>query len=110
MTYSPGHTSLSSCTRVLAASKVSAASTKCWLPSPCTLKIQKDRRIQTPNGDLLRGDNGTIITQNPQTERYTKHEIQSDHALIFFVAYLSRQVPHEIHQRGRTNARNCLHG
>src|SRR5258708_1180930 len=50
MPYSPGQSSPISLIRVFASSKVANASTKCRLPSPCNLKTQKGRRIQTPNG------------------------------------------------------------
>src|SRR6266404_631591 len=50
MPYAPGHTWPSSLTRDFAWSRVGNASTKCGLPSPCNLKMQKGKRIQTPNG------------------------------------------------------------
>src|SRR5713226_261737 len=58
MMYSPGHNRASSLALSLASSKVCASSTKCRLPSPSTLKMQKGKGIQTPDGDDLLG--GTV--------------------------------------------------
>src|SRR5216684_139335 len=62
MTYWPGHNFASALIRRLADSRVRAASTKRSSPSastsPSTLRMQKGRRIQTPNGGLLPG--GTV--------------------------------------------------
>src|SRR5258708_33870213 len=66
MTYSPGHNSASACARAFAASSVCAASTHCSSPSssmsPSTVRMQKGRLIQTPNGGRnTRRDSGAII-------------------------------------------------
>src|SRR5713226_1589846 len=55
ITYSPGHNFPSDWTPAFASLRVSASSTKCRLPSSRILKMQKRRRIQTPNGDDLLG-------------------------------------------------------
>src|SRR5712664_935936 len=51
ITCSPGHNFPSDWTPAFASLRVSASSTKCRLPSSRILKMQKRRRIQTPNGD-----------------------------------------------------------
>src|SRR5712664_743743 len=55
ITYSPGHNFPSDWTPAFASLRVSASSTKCRLPSSRILKMQKRRRIQTPNGDDVLG-------------------------------------------------------
>src|SRR5260370_30429826 len=56
ITYSPGHNFPRDRTPAFASLRVSASSTKCRLPSSRILKMQKRRRIQTPNGaDVLGG-------------------------------------------------------
>src|SRR5712664_1702986 len=55
ITCSPGHNFPSDWTPAFAPLRVSASSTKCRLPSSRILKMQKRRRIQTPNGDDVLG-------------------------------------------------------
>src|SRR5260370_19691641 len=55
ITYSPGHNFPRDRTPAFASLRVSASSTKCSLPSSRILKMQKRRRIQTPNGDDVLG-------------------------------------------------------
>src|SRR5712664_2817361 len=72
MTYSAGHNSASAVTRASAASRVGAASTGCGFPSP-NLKVQKGRRIRTPNSKWGDGfgmratlDHGTPAARGPR--------------------------------------------